>query len=214
MRVESSQSQPFNHRGNQEVGNETQTMKFLHKSSKIAFLHMATRHSCEPLVAFSRNKLELSSVQGKVSFALPNIWKTYVDTRLYATAGQGNGGFMIRHVEKNEMEEIVKNYENEGRKHSGYVIIDVREAHEIESTGKISPNTLHLPMCLVAQSQIFRMDEDEFEEMCGFPKPSMDETLVFTCAAGIRSSYVCNFAAQSGYSKLINYRGGANEWFY
>jgi rhodanese-related sulfurtransferase len=37
--------------------------------------------------------------------------------------------------------------------------------------------------------------------------------LVFSCAAGIRSVHAAQFAAQNGYTKLVNYKGGANEWF-
>jgi rhodanese-related sulfurtransferase len=121
---------------------------------------------------------------------------------------------MIRNVSKEEMEEIIEDYEEGGREASGYVIIDVREPSEIAATGKLSPNTLSVPLGVLAQYQIFQMDEEDFEEVCGFPKPTLDETLVFTCAAGIRSTHACNFAAMSGYSKLINYSGGANEWFY
>ena len=44
------------------------------------------------------------------------------------------------------------------------------------------------------------MSEDDFEEEYGFAKPDLDETLVFTCKAGIRSQA----AAQMGtYSKHI-----------
>ena len=64
------------------------------------------------------------------------------------------------------------------------------------------------------QHGIFGLDEDDFEELTGIVKPSLDETIVFTCAAGIRSVYAANYAAQQGgYSKLVNYMGGAYEWF-
>jgi rhodanese-related sulfurtransferase len=129
-------------------------------------------------------------------------------------SGDRNDDPRIRNVSKEEMEEIIEDYEEGGREASGYVIIDVREPSEIAATGKLSPNTLSVPLGVLAQYQIFQMDEEDFEEVCGFPKPTLDETLVFTCAAGIRSTHACNFAAMSGYSKLINYSGGANEWFY
>jgi rhodanese-related sulfurtransferase len=111
------------------------------------------------------------------------------------------------------MEEIVEDYEQGGREDSGYVVIDVREMHEIEFTGKVSPNTLSLPLQKLMQLNVFELDEDEFEEICGFDKPTPDETLVFSCAAGIRSVHAAQFAAQSGYTKLVNYKGGANQWF-
>lgn len=87
------------------------------------------------------------------------------------------------------------------------------EEAEVAATGKVSPNTHTLPLSILGSQQVFDMDEDEFEIVCGFPKPTPDETLVFTCAAGIRSKNACAYAAQSGYTQLVNYMGGAYEWF-
>ena len=87
------------------------------------------------------------------------------------------------------------------------------EESEVAGTGKVSPNTHTLPLSILSSQDVFQMDEDEFEIVCGFPKPTPDETLVFTCAAGMRSQNACAFAAQAGYTKLVNYMGGAYEWF-
>jgi rhodanese-related sulfurtransferase len=133
-------------------------------------------------------------------------------SRVFSSFGGGDGP-TINHIGKEQMEEILEDYEEGGREESGYVIIDVREPDEIAFTGKVSPNTHNIPLGVLVQYQVFSMDDDDFEDLCGFRKPSLDETLVFTCAAGIRSTHACNFAAQSGFSNLINYRGGANEWF-
>ena len=108
------------------------------------------------------------------------------------------------------MEQILEDYE---AGNSDYVVMDVRTSEEILNTGKLSPNTLTLPVQIIMQRNVFALDEDDFEEITGFAKPSPDATLVFSCAAGIRSVYACQFASQAGYSKLINYTGGANEWF-
>ena len=111
------------------------------------------------------------------------------------------------------MEEILEDYEEGGREESGYVVMDVREPMEVASTGSLSPNTINLPLQLLAQQNVFALDGDDFEEVCGFPKPTFDETLVFSCAAGIRSVHAAQFAAMNGYTNLVNYKGGANEWF-
>ena len=87
------------------------------------------------------------------------------------------------------------------------------EENEVAGTGKVSPNTHTLPLSAIGSMEVFEMDEDEFERVCGFPKPSVDETLVFTCAAGIRSKNACAYAAQAGYTQLVNYKGGAYDWF-
>jgi len=133
------------------------------------------------------------------------------NTRLFSSSA--GGGPALTHIDKGEMEEIIEDYEEGGREDSGYVVMDVREKYEIEGTGIVSPNTHTLPLSIIGQDRVFDMDEDQFEITCGFPKPSPDETLVFTCAAGIRSTNACNYASQSGYTKLVNYKGGAYDWF-
>mmetsp|Transcript_53927 Transcript_53927/g.60255 ORF Transcript_53927/g.60255 Transcript_53927/m.60255 type:complete len:218 (-) Transcript_53927:269-922(-) len=134
-------------------------------------------------------------------------------TRLFSSSAAGGGGPMLTNIGKGEMEEIIEDYEEGGREDSGYVVMDVREKYEIEGTGKVSPNTHTLPLSIIGQDLVFDMDEDQFEITCGFPKPTPDETLVFTCAAGIRSTNACSYASQSGYTKLVNYKGGAYDWF-
>eukprot|EP00980_Cylindrotheca_fusiformis_P027227 scaffold19424_cov142-Cylindrotheca_fusiformis.AAC.11 len=101
------------------------------------------------------------------------------------------------------MEEIIEDYEEGGREESGYVVLDVREPHEIEYTGKLSENTITFPLQKLAQYNAFALEEDDFEEIFGFEKPHLDESV-----------HAAQFAAQSGYTKLVNYMGGAHEWFY
>ena len=79
--------------------------------------------------------------------------------------------------------------------------------------GKLSENVNTLPVQIIMQANAFEMDPEDFEVNFGFEKPTPDETFVFTCAAGIRSVYACQFAAKAGYSKLVNHMGGSNEWF-
>jgi len=119
----------------------------------------------------------------------------------------------IKHVNREQMEEIVEDFHEGGREESGYCVIDVRTDQEVLMTGKLAESVPTLPVQTIMQAQVFQLEPDEFEQVCGFRKPDLDETLVFTCAAGVRSVYACQFAAQAGYSKLVNYAGGANEWF-
>jgi rhodanese-related sulfurtransferase len=136
-----------------------------------------------------------------------------------SSSSSGGGGSAppastIQHIGKAEMEEIMEDYEAGGREESQYVVVDVRTGGEIANTGKLSPTVFSLPIEVIMEHNVFQLDEDDFEEVCGFAKPTLDETLVFSCAAGIRSVYACQFAAQAGYSNLVNYVGGSNEWFY
>ena len=120
----------------------------------------------------------------------------------------------LTNIDKAAMQEIVEDYEEGGREDSGYVIMDVREEHEVAATGKVSPNTITFPLQKLMQYNAFKLEPDEFEEVFGFEKPTPDETLVFSCAAGIRSVHAAQIAAMGGYTKLVNYMGGANDWFY
>ena len=119
----------------------------------------------------------------------------------------------IQHIGKMELEEILEDIENGGREESGYVVIDVRGTDEISYTGKLNENVETLPLPAIFEMGVFNMEEDAFEAAFGFQKPAPDETVVFTCKAGIRSMQAAQLAGMAGYSKLINYRGGADEWF-
>jgi rhodanese-related sulfurtransferase len=119
----------------------------------------------------------------------------------------------MQHIHFDQMEEIVNDYEKNGDQ-SEYIVIDVRTDEEVVYTGKISPSVCTLPVQVIMQYNVFSLDHDDFEELCGFPKPEPDQTIVFTCKAGIRSVYACQYASQSGYTKLMNYVGGSSEWFH
>mmetsp|Transcript_14818 Transcript_14818/g.24512 ORF Transcript_14818/g.24512 Transcript_14818/m.24512 type:complete len:170 (-) Transcript_14818:1669-2178(-) len=125
----------------------------------------------------------------------------------------GAGEMQLKHIGYEEMSSILDEYEELGREESGMLVLDVRNTDEIAYTGKISENTITLPLPAIMQYNVFELPEDEFEELCGFAKPALDETLVFSCASGIRSVHAANFASKAGYSNLVNYAGGASEWF-
>lgn len=110
------------------------------------------------------------------------------------------------------MAEIIDDVANSSREESGYVIIDVRGHDEVQSTGKLNDVAETLPLPYIAEGAL-TMEEDDFEEAFGFSKPGLDETIVFTCKAGIRSQHAGQLAKMAGYSDILDYMGGANEWF-
>jgi len=130
-----------------------------------------------------------------------------------SSPGSGAESTTIKNVGKLEMSQLVDEYESLGREGSGIIVVDVRRPDEVAATGKLGPSVPTLPVEVILQRNVFALDDDDFEEMCGFVKPQLEETIVFSCAAGIRSVYACQAATQAGYSKLVNYVGGANEWF-
>ena len=135
-------------------------------------------------------------------------------------------------VGKEEMEEILEDFEQGG---SGYVVLDVRNPDEVEKTGKLSPNVITCP--LPDLKDALQMDSEKFESTYGSPKPSPDDTIVLTCAAGKRlvlatTLYSCPIAqtkthifcfvysaqmaaemVKDEYPKCVVYTGGAKEWF-
>lgn len=77
------------------------------------------------------------------------------------------------------------------------VLVDVREPDEL-SNGSI-PTAINIPYG--SSPGALGLDEESFEDAFGFPKPSVDKTLVFFCLAGIRSAQSEVLAATFGYQK-------------
>lgn len=117
----------------------------------------------------------------------------------------------FRNINKDKLKEILAQYTT--REESGVVLIDVRGEEEILATGKIASVAETLPLPYIQQHRVFAMDEQDFLDNFGFEKPRLDETVIFSCKAGIRSKMACEIAVMEGYSNVINYTGGANEWF-
>ena len=129
-------------------------------------------------------------------------------TRRYMSSGEP-----VTTIDKQGLNEILEDIENSSREESGYVVIDVRGQDEIAYTGKLADCVETLPLPLIAQAGAFSMSEEDFEESFGFAKPGLDETIVFSCKAGIRSMHAAQLAQMAGYSNLVNYSGGSDDWF-
>lgn len=120
----------------------------------------------------------------------------------------------ITTIDKSQMTEIIRAMKDDvDTTNKNYVIMDVRNVDEIDSTGKLSPVINTLPLPYIVQQGVFNLDNEDFENKFGFPKPEMDQTLVFHCKAGSRSTQAAQVALQAGYTKILNYTGGANDWF-
>ena len=79
-------------------------------------------------------------------------------------------------------------------------IYDVRGDGEIRSTGKICDHAIQMS------------DPTAFSNP-SFEKPPLDATVVFSCHAGNRSRYASSVASERGYENVVNYGGGAVQWF-
>eukprot|EP00956_Cyclotella_meneghiniana_P017641 scaffold28929_cov71-Cyclotella_meneghiniana.AAC.19 len=136
----------------------------------------------------------------------------HLPTRYMNSFGFGDDASSVPRIPREAMEEIIEDVANGGREDSGYVIMDVRGHDEIAQTGKLDDVVHTLPLPYIVEGAL-SMDDDDFEEQFGFVKPSLDETLVFTCKAGIRSASAAKLAQMAGYTDILDYAGGSNEWF-
>ena len=158
----------------------------------------------------SRSAKKLSFLGHARGPATTNVQRTFLSS--------GNGASeeqlpTITNIDKKEMEEIISQLE--GDNNNNYVVIDVRGVDEIMmGTGTMSDKVHILPLPEITAMAAFDMDEKKFEAQFNFPKPSAeDDTLVLTCKMGGRSQSAAQIAAMSGYKKIINYTGGADDWF-
>ncbi len=92
--------------------------------------------------------------------------------------------------------------------HPGVVLVDVREPEEYKQ-GTI-PTAVNIPF--KSSPGALDLDPEIFEETFGFPKPSLEDELIFFCLAGVRSSASENLAATFGYKKRGNYLGSYGDW--
>lgn len=88
------------------------------------------------------------------------------------------------------------------------VIVDAREPDEYKA-GHI-PHAVNIPYNSMPGA--LGLDSAEFESTLGFPKPSVDKTLVFYCHSGIRSTNSEQLASTYGYTKRLNYKGSYEDW--
>lgn len=54
-------------------------------------------------------------------------------------------------------------------------------------------------------STAFELAPDSFLEKYNIPKPNKEQSIVFSCAKGIRSLKACHYAMELGYKKYITY---------
>jgi hypothetical protein len=135
----------------------------------------------------------------------------------------GEGGTAVEKVGKAQMTTILIEYEAQGKGSSGYAVINVRGEGEVEATGKLAPSIKTVPVQVIAEVSVAKpllsvriishanlillffgsnakgdmaLDDGDFELQFGFEKPQLDETLVFTCKAGIRAEMAANTAAR------------------
>ena len=85
----------------------------------------------------------------------------------------------------------------------------MRRPEEISGTGVVDACAQNVPV--EEFEAALELSGDDFTAKYGF-QLLKEKTLVFSCRSGRRSGRACGYAAAKGY-KVINYTGGANDWF-
>ena len=84
------------------------------------------------------------------------------------------------------------------------VLIDIREANELEQNGKI-PGAIHAPRGMLE----FYADPSTPYHRPEFDK---DKRLILQCASGGRSALAADTLQNMGYSRVAHLDGGLNTW--
>ncbi|KAJ1949624.1 hypothetical protein EC988_004701 [Linderina pennispora] len=111
--------------------------------------------------------------------------------RLYATKPD---------VSFEELRKIIHGVTN-----TDYVLIDVREPHEV-ANGKV-PTATNIPLGEVADA--FALPKDLFKSKYGIEKPTGKQETIFYCRSGVRSQKAIDAVEKAHSAELVtrNYRG-------
>ncbi|BFZ57372.1 hypothetical protein PYCC9005_004424 [Savitreella phatthalungensis] len=87
-------------------------------------------------------------------------------------------------------------------------LVDVRETDEY-AAGAI-PSAVNVPLSRL--EQLLAMSPEDYERSTGHVKPKHDETVVFYCRSGVRSSKASEIADRLGFKDIGNYKGSYLDW--
>ncbi|RNE94812.1 endoplasmic reticulum protein [Trypanosoma conorhini] len=92
------------------------------------------------------------------------------------------------------------------------LLIDVRSTGEVAATGVI-PTAVNIPLKLLEAALSDEVEEEEFAETFGAPKPQPGKTqVIFYCAQGLRSAVAAEVAEDLGFSGAKNFTGSFAAW--
>ncbi len=103
-------------------------------------------------------------------------------------------------ISTNELKEFID-------RKKGYILIDVRNNHEL-NYGMI-PSAVHL--CLQDFEGAFDLDDNDFFDRYRFRKPSKSKLIIVYCRTGSRSGVAEEYLKNKGYN-VRNYRGSVKKW--
>ncbi|XP_052103440.1 rhodanese domain-containing protein CG4456-like [Mytilus californianus] len=86
-----------------------------------------------------------------------------------------------------------------GLKDGSMVLIDVRDAYELDKFGRFHQNAINVPLDQLAET--FNMSPEHFKVLYGYDLPELEDNIVFVCRSGERSSSAVEMAIEYGYEK-------------
>lgn len=89
------------------------------------------------------------------------------------------------------------------------VIVDVRGADEIKSTGAI-PTAINIPLDRLDAA--LKKPAEDFKEIYNFNKPNPTDSIVTTCLRGGRAESAAGIFTANGFSQVSVYPGSWMEW--
>ncbi|TDZ65173.1 Thiosulfate sulfurtransferase RDL2 [Colletotrichum trifolii] len=183
----------------------------------------STRGACaNALRASSRFAIPASASRRCFAAATTAIARSSFRPASYATVIRSCGGLAVRRCysstrepERHETSETgsklwtfeqMKRLAEDPEK---VVIVDAREAAELEETGRI-PTAVNIPV--VTSPHSFHMTDEDFEDRFGFARPPKETELVFYCKAGVRSRALATLARDAGWTEVGEYPGSWLDW--
>uniref|UniRef100_A0A8C5LWJ3 Rhodanese domain-containing protein n=1 Tax=Leptobrachium leishanense TaxID=445787 RepID=A0A8C5LWJ3_9ANUR len=149
----------------------------------------------------THSRISLKSSTWIFRTSAPSTGSSKLAPHLKWHAARGLSTTVGKIIEYGELKELLK---NEGVTH-----IDVREPWEVKEFGVIN-GTINIPIGdLIAALQ---MTPKDFEEKYHQELPDKSDTVVFYCLAGIRSQKALDVVSSLGYSRILNYGGGIEDW--
>jgi rhodanese-related sulfurtransferase len=109
---------------------------------------------------------------------------------------------MVPIIDKANLEKRLKDSEP-------YLLIDVREPHELVH-GMI-PTAINIPLRDLPTA--FGLRPGEFQRKYGAPKPLPETEMFFYCRAGPRAMSAAQNVNSMGYEKTVCYYGSYTDWF-
>lgn len=112
-------------------------------------------------------------------------------------------------ITKQELQQKIEKMTN--NHDSQYVLVDVREKHELKHG--VIPSAFNIP--LGELDSALQLSDEEFLYRYSFPKLLLNRNntkVIFYCLAGIRAETAAAIAMQHGI-QAVNYRGSFRDWF-